>query len=99
MKKTVHYRRDRKTRRNFILENIGYGVAVQIEVIDRGHKDGKEFHVLTSTGIIEVYNYFTHKHITDMVARPNQIKTEFDEWTQDIIELARYHKKMGWNEI
>lgn len=99
MKKTVHYKKDRRDRRTFILHNIGYGEVVQIEVIDRGHKDGKEFHVLTSTAIIEVYNYFTHKHITDMVARPNQIKSEFDEWTQELIDLARYHKRMGWNEI
>ena len=99
MKNTIHYKNDRAERRAFIEAHIGYGKAVQIEVIDKGHKNGKEFHVLTSTGIIEVYNYFTHLHITDMVARPGQIKREFDEYTQDIINKARYHVRMGWNHV
>ena len=99
MKNTIHYKVDRSERKAFIEANIGYGKVVQIEVIDKGHKKGKEFHVLTSTGIIEVYNYFTHKHVTDMVARPGQIIREFDEWTNDILGQARYHVAMGWNYI
>lgn len=99
MKNTIHYKKDRAERKAFIEAHIGFGKVVQIEVIDKGHKNGKEFHVLTNTGIIEVYNYFTHKHITDMVARPGQIRREFDEYTQDIINKARYHVRMGWNLV
>ena len=99
MANTIHYIKDRSQRKAFIEAHIGYGEPIQIEVIDKGHRDGKEFHVLTSTGIIEVYNYFTHKHITDMVARPGQIKREFIDYPMSLLRTAAYHVRMGWNYI
>ena len=99
MTNTIHYTRDRSQRKAFIEAHIGYGKPIQIEIVDKGHKNGKEFHVLTSTGIIEVYNYFTHKHITDMVARPGQIKREFDDYPAEVLHRARFNVSMGYNYV
>ena len=100
MKKvTFHYKKDRAYRAEFIRKNIGYGETIDIVEIDRGHKDGSEFHVLKDTGIIEIYNYITHKHITDLIAQPYQIIRDFGECPKNTMAKAKYHQKMGWYKI
>ena len=68
-----HYSTERESRECQINFGIGVGHVVDDFVINRGHKDGPEIHILTSTGIIVIKNYYTHKIVTKLIARPQQI--------------------------
>ena len=73
IEKTLHFRDERGGRMNAIEEIGGYGKSVCQNIIDRGHRDGAEIFVLTDNAIIKVYNAETLRHITDLIARPEQI--------------------------
>lgn len=94
-----HYTLDRQTRENLI-KKIGYGKPIKTKVLDRGHRNGKEIHVLSDTGIITIFNQRTKKMITKLIARPGQIRRYFEEnevIPKGLIELARQHQKMAYN--
>lgn len=102
---SLHYMMDREQREQKIKE-IGLGKVLDSFNVDRGHINGPEIHVVTSTGIIIIYNAWTHKMVTKKIARPAQIENLYmDKYNstskipQDVIELARYHQRMGWNHI
>ena len=95
---TKHYSRDRR-RREKVIKQIGEGQPYKEFVIDRGHKDGAELHVITTNAIIIVYNAINHKLITKMIARPNQIKRYFldGNYPMEIVEIEAQHKRMQLN--
>lgn len=92
-----HYREERQ-RREQMIKKIGMGIPVTETIIDKGHKNGPERHVLTSTGIIVIYNYFSGKMITKLIARPNQLK-RFSKVPTEVVEIARLHMKLGYNHL
>lgn len=99
-----HYNMDRIEREKLI-RRIGMGEEVATFRIDRHHLNGAELHTITSTGIIVIRNERTHKLITKLIARPNQIKRYFeeeditiDERVNKIIEIAFDHMKKGYNK-
>lgn len=99
MTKSKHWTTDR-TRRNEVIRMIGEGTEIKRVVLDRGHKNGAEIHVISSTGIVTIYNQRTGKMITKLIARPNQIKryyTENETIPTEVIALARKHQKMNYN--
>ena len=53
---------------------------------------------VTDTGIIIIRNERTHKMVTKLIARPNQIKRYGIE-RKDVIEIAREHQTLGYNMI
>lgn len=75
---SLHYQIDRQ-KRQAIIDKIGNGKPVDAFIVDRGHKNGPEIHEITDTAIINIYNKRTHKLITKLVARPNQIKRYYAE--------------------
>lgn len=98
---TLHYTRDRASRRAVINNVVGYGRDIFSAVIDRGHVNGAEIHTVTDSGIIKVYNARTHRHITDLIARPNQIKRVYNaaganapRW---LLDIARDNQMRGLN--
>ena len=96
-----HYNKDR-VRREKLIKEIGIGVEVETFRVDRGHKDGAELHTITTTGIIIIRNERTHKLVTKLIARPNQIKRYFPKETEvvkKVIEIARIHQSLGYNMI
>ena len=46
----------------------------KIAVVDKGHENGNEIHIIYNNGIIKVYNARTHKFITVLIARVPQIE-------------------------
>lgn len=95
-----HWTTDRADRAKAI-EMIGNGNIIKTVVIDRGHKNGAEIHEISDTGIITIYNERTHKMITKLIARPNQIRRYYKENEKipaGLIELAREHKRMNLNK-
>ena len=105
IEKTLHMRDERGDRMNAIEELGGYGKSICKKVLDRGHKDGPEIFVLTDNAIIKVYNANTLRHITDLIARPEQIIDRMGSALASIdrnlmlsiLRLAREHEEKGYN--
>lgn len=98
-----HYKIDRQ-RRNELIKKIGIGKPVDRFYIDRGHPNGAEIHVITSTALILIYNQNTHKFITALIARPAQIKRyyindNYKVMSEDVYRLAAEHQRLGYNQI
>lgn len=102
---TRHYDVDKNTavRREIIEKYIGWGKDIFSAEVDRGHKNGTEIHVITDTAIIKVYNIRTKKHVTDLIARPNQIKRVYHakgqyapQW---LLDIAYENRSRGFNEV
>lgn len=95
-----HYTDTRKQREN-IINNIGIGNIIASFIIDRHHPNGPEIHKITSTGIIIIYNLYTGKMVTKLIARPNQIKRYYEEGKapQYLLELAAEHQAKGYNKM
>lgn len=93
-----HYMTDRQ-RREEIIKQIGKGTEVKRAVLDKGHKNGAEIHVISSTGIVTIYNQRTKKLITKLIARPGQIRRYWknEEAPEELIQIARQHQKMNYN--
>ena len=95
-----HYQIERKAREELI-KQIGYGETVKVTVVDKGHKNGPEIHQLSNTGIITIYNLYTRKLITRLIARPGQVRRYYAEneiIPQGLIKLAQEHQYMMYNE-
>ena len=84
-----HYSKDRQEREKTI-EMIGQGTPVAEFVVDNGHRNGPTIHVITSTGIINIYNQRTHKLVTKLVARPGQIRRYYKNGNapKELVEKA-----------
>lgn len=95
-----HYTKDRK-RREAIIAQIGTGTVIKEVVVDRGHRNGPEVHKITDTGLILIYNKESKKLITKLIARVGQINRYYqnERPPKKVIQLARYHYEMGWNEV
>lgn len=96
-----HYNMDR-IKREEIIRKIGMGEEIKTVRVDRHHRNGAELHTITSTGIIVIRNENTHKMVTKLIARPNQIKRYFEEETEEVkkvIKLAREHQRLGYNLV
>jgi hypothetical protein len=100
---SAHYMTDRRTRQSFINENIGAGNVVDSFIVDRGHPDGAEIHDVTDTAVILIYNQNSHKFITSLIARPEQIRRLYravgKEVPKKILSLAYKHNIKRYNEI
>lgn len=92
-----HYIDDRKVREELI-KKIGLGKEIGTFRVDKGHPKGAELHTVTDTGIIIIRNERTHKMVTKLIARPNQIKRYGIE-RKDVIEIAREHQALRYNMI
>lgn len=92
-----HYTDDRKIREELI-QKIGLGKEIGTFRVDKGHPNGAELHTVTDTGIIIIRNERTHKMVTKLIARPNQIK-RYGIKDKNLIEIARKHQILGYNMI
>lgn len=96
-----HWVNDR-VKRNALIEKIGLGAEIKRVVLDKGHKEGKEVHVISSTGIITVFNQKTGKMVTRMIARPGKIKQYYREdeiIPDDLLKIAREHQIMKYTRV
>lgn len=71
---TGHFAADRKDRDAFIHSVIGLGTIIDSFVVDRGHQNGLEVHSVTDTAVIIIHNQKTKKLITELIARPEQLR-------------------------
>ena len=102
-----HYETQRNEREKFIEECLGGdGQVIDSFVVDKGHINGEEIHEITDNGIIIVYNAVSKKLVSKLIARPNQIKRYYQNTGREppkeykeILELAKQHQILGYNEI
>ena len=96
-----HWINDR-IKRNELIEKIGLGTEIKRAVVDKGHRNGAEVHVISSTGIVTIYNQRTGKLITKLIARPGKIRQYYKEdeiIPEDLLKIARYHQKMKYHLV
>lgn len=100
---TMHYKNDKKVRIMVIEKYIGFGRDIFSAEVDRGHKNGTEIHIVTDTAIIKIYNARTRKHVTDLIARPNQIKRVYNAKGQYapkwLLDIAYENQNRGFNLV
>lgn len=78
----LHYARHGRTTR--IAETVGFVHVVRQCLVDTGHSAGCEVHVLTSTGIVLVFNARSGKLVTVLVARPGQVARYYEPFGEDV---------------
>ena len=97
-----HYNKKRYKRQRLINRYInGDGHVIDSFEIDKGHKNGKEIHSITDTGLIIISNKETGKIVTKLIARPNQIKRYYKNSNKNppqcVMVLAEWHMSLGYN--
>ena len=103
MKMTIHFSADRKSRAAILEELKAPILSVNgklcIFIVDKGHKNGKEIHVITENAVIHIYNYYSKRYIKGLIARPAQLKRYGADIPNEVIEKAYMHVSMHYNEI
>lgn len=73
--------------------------VLKIAVVDKGHANGDEIHVIYNNGIVKVYNERTHKFITVLIARQPQIERYKIKVTKTMSNKIKSHIANGYNHI
>lgn len=71
----------------------------KIALVNKGHENGAEVHVIYNNGIVKVYNANTHKYITMLIAREAQIERYNVKLTKTMRNKIRKHIAEGYNYI
>ena len=73
--------------------------VVKIAVVNKGHANGEEVHVVYNNGVVKVYNERTYKFITVLIARVPQIERYNIRVTKTMKHKIESHIKQGYNHI
>ena len=72
---------------------------IKIAVVNKGHKNGNEIHVIYNNGVVKIYNECTGRFITVLVARVPQIERYKVKVTKTMRNKIKSHIKQGYNQI
>lgn len=73
--------------------------VVKIAVVNKGHENGKEIHIIYNNGIVKIYNERNCKFITILIARVPQIKRYNVKVTKAMRKKIESHVAKGYNHI
>ena len=73
--------------------------VIKIAVINKGHKNGNEIHLVYNNGVVKVYNARTRKFITVLIARVPQIERYNIKVTKTMRNKVKSHIANGYNQI
>ena len=73
--------------------------VIKIAVVNKGHKNGNEIHIIYNNGIVKVYNERTRKFITVLIAREPQIERYNVKITRTMKNKIKSHIVKGYNHI
>jgi hypothetical protein len=103
MKTSIHFSIERRERAKVLEELKAPILSVNgklcIFIVDKGHKNGAEIHVITENGVIHIYNKNSKKYVTGLIARPGQL-TRYGAIIPDfVIRRAEAHVALHYNEL
>ena len=95
-----HWITERK-KRDQLVKRIGWNYEVKRLIIDKNHRNGKEIHVITDTGLVYIFNQRTGKRITVLIARPGQLKRYWgdEKVPEKLMSIAKEHVEKGYNRV
>lgn len=73
--------------------------VVKIAVVNKGHKNGNEIHLVYNNGVVKIYNEHTRKFITVLIARVPQIERYKVKVTKTMQNKIKSHIAKGYNHI
>ena len=73
--------------------------VLKIAIVNKGHANGEEIHVVYNNGVVKVYNERTKKFITVLIARVPQIERYNIRVTKTMKHKIESHIKQGYNHI
>ena len=73
--------------------------VIKIAVVDKGHANGEEIHIIYNNGIVKIYNARTRKFITVLIARVPQIERYKIKVTKAMRKKIEEHIANGYNHI
>ena len=73
--------------------------VIRIAIVNKGHKNGNEIHIVYNNGIVKIYNANTRKFITVLIARVPQIERYKVKITKTMRKKINLHIKQGYNNI
>lgn len=73
--------------------------VIKIAVVNKGHKNGNEIHLVYNNGIVKIYNANTRRFITVLIARVPQIERYKIKITRTMRKKINLHIKQGYNHI
>lgn len=73
--------------------------VIRIAVVNKGHENGSEVHVIYNNGIVKIYNANSHKFITVLIARAPQVERYNVKLTKTMRNKIRRHIAEGYNYI
>ena len=73
--------------------------VVKIAVVNKGHENGNEIHMVYNNGIVKIYNQNTRKFITVLIARVPQVERYKIKVTRTMRNKIKSHIKQGYNNI
>ena len=71
----------------------------KIAVVNKGHANGHEIHIVYNNGIVKIYNQNTRKFITVLIAREPQIERYRIKVTKTMRDKISSHIANGYNHI
>ena len=73
--------------------------VVKTAIVNKGHKNGNEIHIVYNNGVVKIYNERTRKFITVLIARVPQIERYKIKVTRTMRNKIKSHIKNGYNHI
>ena len=71
----------------------------KIAVVNKGHENGEEIHVIYNNGVVKIYNANTRKFITVLIARVPQVERYKVRVTKTMRNKIKSHIRQGYNNI
>lgn len=101
-RQTGHFHDERMSRAVRVTRLVGLGHPIRQCLVDTGHRNGLEVHVLTDTGLVFVYNHESKELVTVLIARPGQVKRYYEPFGEDAPKelIARAYENTSvhhWN--
>lgn len=73
--------------------------VLKIAVVNKGHKNGNEIHIVYNNGVVKIYNANSRRFITVLIARVPQIERYKVKVTRTMRKKINLHIKQGYNHI
>ena len=73
--------------------------VLKIALVNKGHRNGNEIHLVYNNGIVKIYNANTRKFVTVLIARVPQIERYKVKITKTMRNKIKSHIAKGYNNI